>query len=447
MELISSQFYKEANLKAYWRFERTDDTNTKLLLHFDGIDGAVTTGDSATGKTPTFVGNAQIDTSQAKFGNASLLLDGTGDYITFPDSSDWAFGTGDFTIDMWLRFNSLSGEQYIIGQYVDGNNYWEIAKNADNTLTVFFGSGGVTKAYYVTSSAIFSSTGVWYHLAVVRNGTSLYVFLDGVSKSLIVNTAISTNDVGDIASVLKIGIINTVGYFNGWMDEVRIVKGTAKWTTNFTPPTSVYDCGMNDYLDNGIHLAPSGTPTDDAIKYGNGIRFTTASSQYATNTSASVINNITGSQTWSVWVKPYSLASYQHLVGMATSTGTLPRGFDIQPTTGQVIFYLAGLTTNSTVSSTTNLSVGNVYHLAGVYDSSASKLRLYINGSLSRELTASGTVTSVENVISIGRWGSRATDYANSSIDDFAIFDRALDATEIAALYTDQSLRRGMLII
>lgn len=81
------------------------DTYTKLLLHCDGTDGSTTFSDNGvTGHTVTANGNAQIDTAQSKFGNASGLFDGTGDYLTIPDHADWNFGTGNFTIDAWIRF-------------------------------------------------------------------------------------------------------------------------------------------------------------------------------------------------------------------------------------------------------------------------------------------------------------------------------------------------------
>src|SRR3990167_5305793 len=85
------------------------DTDCVLMLHMDGTDGATTFTDSSdNAKTMTAVGNAQIDTAQSKFGGASGLFDGTGDWLTTPDSTDWDLGTGDFTIDFWIRFSSVA---------------------------------------------------------------------------------------------------------------------------------------------------------------------------------------------------------------------------------------------------------------------------------------------------------------------------------------------------
>ena len=101
------------------------DNYTKLLLHFDGTDGSTTFVDSSpSGKTVTAVGNAQIDTAQYKFGGASGLFDGNGDYLSVPDSDDWYFGTGDFTIDAWARFANANVCHCICAQRADDNNYW-----------------------------------------------------------------------------------------------------------------------------------------------------------------------------------------------------------------------------------------------------------------------------------------------------------------------------------
>ena len=77
-------------------------------------------------KIVTANGNARITTGQSEFGGASGLFDGSGDYLSTPDSADWYFGTGDFTIDFWVRFNALPGSGTIygyVGQYTSLCNY------------------------------------------------------------------------------------------------------------------------------------------------------------------------------------------------------------------------------------------------------------------------------------------------------------------------------------
>lgn len=218
---------------------RPIDSYTKLLCHFNGAD-AQTNIIAATGQVLTPAGSAQLDTAQKKFGTASLLLDGNSDYVSVPDSADWDFGTGDFTIDFWVRFNAIDNGVYLFcEQYQDGSNYWACYINSYRLTMVFF-NGAVVKGSYSASQNWVPSTGVWYHIALERNGTSAKMFVDGVSISLTEDTAFGTNNVGTLSGSLYIGARSTAFYINGWMDEFRISKGIARWTSNFSVPTALY---------------------------------------------------------------------------------------------------------------------------------------------------------------------------------------------------------------
>lgn len=95
-----------------------NDQYTKLLLHCDGADASTTFTDAsqAAHGNATPNGNAQVDTAQSKFGGASALFDGTGDFLSYADHADWHFGSGDFMADFWVRFNSVSTAKFI-GQW------------------------------------------------------------------------------------------------------------------------------------------------------------------------------------------------------------------------------------------------------------------------------------------------------------------------------------------
>ena len=229
--------------KIYEHEISASDTEAQLLATFQGADGA-TSGNADTGQAITFAGTAKIENTQSKIGATSLFLDGNSDYVTVPDSADWAFGTGDFTIDCWARFSDLTNKQVIVGQYVDSNNYWNIYKHSApnaNQIYFVFVSGGVEKGYYFNTSGGSITVDTWHHIACVRNGTGAYIFIDGVSQTLTEQTAFSTNDVGNIADVLDIGYRNSTNYVDGYIDGLRITKGEALWTSNFTPPTTIDD--------------------------------------------------------------------------------------------------------------------------------------------------------------------------------------------------------------
>ncbi|MDD4352382.1 MAG: glycosyl hydrolase family 28-related protein [Candidatus Gracilibacteria bacterium] len=217
------------------------DSFTKLLIHFDGDDEA-NTYTAETGQTVTFNGTAQLDTAQKVFGSASLLLDGDSDYVTVPDSDDFYFGTGDFTISFFVNFQALLTDQKFLSQYQDANNQWLFYITNSNRLRLTFIYNSTVIADYYTTSAISISTGTFSHIEVVRYGSNCYMFVDGVSQPLTINGGYSfgTKDVGNIGAVLSIGTYNGTNFLNGYIDELRILKGVAQNTSNFTPPTTEY---------------------------------------------------------------------------------------------------------------------------------------------------------------------------------------------------------------
>jgi len=209
------------------------DSYTKLLLHFDGEDGDTKTVDSATNKAVTFVGTAQLDTAQKKFGNSSLLLDGNSDIVSLADSDDWNFGREDFTFECQARLNSVGAGFAFFEQYVSatvrGYFYW-------NTTNLSF--------YVKNTDVLINMLRAWtpvvnttYHVALVRSGNNFKIFIDGVQLGA---DEVADITMPDFSSAFWIGRTNGGNYFNGWIDEVRISKGIARWTTDFTPPTIPY---------------------------------------------------------------------------------------------------------------------------------------------------------------------------------------------------------------
>jgi hypothetical protein len=220
-----------------------DDIYTVALLHMDGADTSTTFTDES-GKTWTAVGNAQIDTAQSVFGGASGLFDGTNDRITAIDTIDWQLDGGadanKWTIDFRVRFNGDPGTAIMgfIQQYVDDDNFWSIRLN-NNTLNILIRSAAANIVNI--SNAWNPATATWYHVAVVKDGTNGYLmFVDGTQ---IGTTQTDVSTIPDFAAGVRIGR-HTGGAvdsdFAGWLDEFRISKGIARWTTNFTPPTAAY---------------------------------------------------------------------------------------------------------------------------------------------------------------------------------------------------------------
>jgi hypothetical protein len=214
------------------------DEETVLLVHSDGYDAGTTITDfSATGHTITVNGGAAVDTAQSKFGGASIVLDGTGDYLSIPDSTDFDFGTGDFTVEFWLRLNASLGSY--VG-FISASN----SGSADDTWffgyysgAVNFGNGRGTQATESWSP----STGTWYHLAVSRSGDSLRMFIDGelVDTFSAAGQTYNCGSSGMVVGRLYTGPYDNY-YVNGWMDEIRISKGIGRYTETFTVATKEY---------------------------------------------------------------------------------------------------------------------------------------------------------------------------------------------------------------
>lgn len=217
---------------------------TVSLLHFNDADASTTFTDES-GKTWTANGNAQIDTAQSVFGGASGLFDGTGDFISSADSADWQLDGGsnanEWTIDGWVRFNGDPGttQPGFVQQRVDNGNFWAIRLNVNNlTFNIF----SATVQIVLINNAWNPATATWYHWAVVKQGTTGYkMFIDGVQ---IGSTQTDTDVIPNFAGGIQIGrYTNNAGTssdLNGWLDEVRISKGVARWTADFTPPMLQY---------------------------------------------------------------------------------------------------------------------------------------------------------------------------------------------------------------
>lgn len=217
------------------------DSNTVLLLHCNGTDGSTTFTDEI-GKTVTANGAVQIDTSQKKFGTGSAQFNNSSDdYLSIADSDDWNFGAGDFTIDFWVRFNATSiGGGYTVplfDQYANSGSYWEFGVYdgiTDKKLRFNSSSGS-----FSSSEAVAFTANVWAHIALVRSGNNFMFFKDGTQ----LGTSVTKNiTLPNVSAPLRIGRERSSAFvsLNARIDEIRISKGVARWTANFTPQAAAY---------------------------------------------------------------------------------------------------------------------------------------------------------------------------------------------------------------
>jgi hypothetical protein len=200
-------------------------TNTALLLNFTnaGIYDATSKNDLET------VGNAQISTTQSKFGGSSISFDGTGDWLLIPDQPPQRIGTGNFTVEMWVYRNS-SGTYGLAGKGT-GTTGWLVSLNSSNQVVFTYGSSTIT------SSGTVSAT-TWTHIAVVREGTNTNqtkIYIGGSNDG----TGTVSTDFNQTNS-MYIGADRTGGSAaNAYVQDVRITN-YARYTANFTPPTAAF---------------------------------------------------------------------------------------------------------------------------------------------------------------------------------------------------------------
>lgn len=231
-------------LDLYW-------SNVVLLLGFEGSDGATATSDESpvARGAATFFNQAQLDTAQKKFDSSSLLLDGDGDRITFGDSNDWLFlSTDAFTIEAWIRFNSLTGYQAVCSQWTNATQSWVFDKEGTtNDLRFAYSTDGSNTIEVV--GAWNPAINTWYHVAVDKTAAGvLRVYADGAM--LTGGKATGVPSFHNPTVGLRIGTVGgnagaEVNDFNGWIDELRITKGVARYASDsgYTVPTSAFPRG------------------------------------------------------------------------------------------------------------------------------------------------------------------------------------------------------------
>jgi hypothetical protein len=176
------------------------------------------------------VGNAQISTSVKKYGTGSITFDGTGDYLDSGGSAvNFAFGTGNFTIEFWMYLNSTTQGHPIDFRPSGLNGAYPTLYITSNTLIYF-----VSSANRITSSSL--STSTWYHVAISRSGTSTKMFINGTQDG---STYTDSTDYLCKTNGPRIGANDGgTGGVNGYIDDFRITKGYARYTANFTAPTA-----------------------------------------------------------------------------------------------------------------------------------------------------------------------------------------------------------------
>jgi len=213
------------------------------LLHFDGAAGSTTFTDScASPNTVTAHGAVQISTAHPKFG-ASGAFDGAGSYLTTPHATPLNLVGVDFTIEGWFYPTSLtSGNMDVVNKDgVAGTSYsqYDLSITSAGKLFAWLGNGNGTSnpgTGYTGTTTI--TLNAWHHFALVKSGSTCLGFVDGAQE-----WSAPAATMYDGGKPLYVGYQNgqpASTYFNGYIDELRITKGVARYTAPFTPPTAAF---------------------------------------------------------------------------------------------------------------------------------------------------------------------------------------------------------------
>jgi hypothetical protein len=202
-------------------------SSVSLLLHMDGSNGSTTFSDnSSAARTVTVYGNAQISTARSKFGGASGLFDGSGDYLGTTISG--GLGSGNFTVEFWYYKTANSGTVFTCrtsGSGADGFDMdADISMTTQNNYLIFDDySGRLT-------------LNTWKHVAVTRSSNTLRRFIDGTLRG---STTWSANLTGT-SFLIGGSPYGSAGYLTGNIDDFRITVGVARYISSFTPPVAAF---------------------------------------------------------------------------------------------------------------------------------------------------------------------------------------------------------------
>jgi hypothetical protein len=230
---------------------RDDPLKDYLVLAIPGVSGGLQNGFGdysaairgyGSAKNVTASGNAGVSATSSYYGSA-LSFDGSGDFLQTPDSTDFTMGAEDYTIEGWFYFNNLSATQRLFGQRAsDASQLQLLAEtNASGVINYYFAIGNTS--YQVQGNTL--STSQWTHIAIVRSGDIHTLYTNGVAVGL----RTQSGSLDDRAQPFSIGRQGnyTSDTFNGYIQDLRVYKGAAKYKGGFDVPKPYTPVGIGTW--------------------------------------------------------------------------------------------------------------------------------------------------------------------------------------------------------
>jgi len=413
----------------------TNFKNVTLLLHGDGSNGAQnnTFLDSSTNNfTITRNGNTTQGSFSPYGSNWSNYFDGSGDYLSAPSNAAFDCGTGDWTIECWVYISTRTNSYPV----VFGNNRggWTTDalaltnSNADNAAyndKFVFGwnNGGFTSPSAGTSQLLVAnatnSNNTWYHFAVVRNGTSIKMYRNGAEVASATISSGASFNWGYNGALVGGGNWDGAGsYFNGYISNLRVLKGTALYTSTFTPSTtpltaitntSLLTCQSNRFRDgstnnftitrNGdvkvTNFAPFAPSAAYSTSVNGGSAYFDGTGDYLTTPNNAAFAFGTGDYTIELWINTNADAG--NVIDFRVGGNLTP--YPAIYLSGGGVFFWPG-------TGSDGVSVGSYTKNAWVHlavSRSGSSLKFFVNGV--QTYSASDTTNLSQGTVTIGaRW-------------------------------------------
>jgi len=413
--------FDAANPKSYNFYSDPYASNVSLHLKMDGANGSTTFTDSSPNALAvTAVGNAQISTAQSKYNGSAGYFDGTGDYLSIAANSAIDLGSGDFTIEFWVRPAAKTNAVDAVFGY--GNYSCMFYHNGTN-WTLEMSSTGSSNQLVITCTVTLNT---WQHIAIVRNGSSIVVYKDGVSSA----TGTFTGTVTTNARTLRIGDNGNSQNINGYIDELKITKGVARYTSAFTSPPIPSTCTD---LTRSKNVGTLTGGVDYNFSNGGSLVFD-GTNDYVNIPASTNLTFGTGDFTMEVWFKTraktmlYPALLSVNLAWAANVWVLIDRHNVTAPT--KFTFHVYNIA-SPTLTSVTAPSNGVWYNV--VVTRIGTLFSMYVNGVLESTATSSASIDGgVSNSINLGRQFTSDSTYYDGNIPLARIYKaRGLTSGEV----------------
>ena len=410
------------------------------------------------GHSGTASGSAAISSTQAKFGGNSLSLNGTSQYVSYANDADFQFGDGDFTIEAWIYSTAAAGAEppsqrhAIVGRMDStSNRSWNVdIRGVDSKQKLAFGwttNGSSAKEFIYDCDATINN---WHHIAICRSGPTVYGFLNGVSLSY-TSAGSAGSDIGSEniyagTSDLTVGVRVFAGqYFQGYIDDLRILKGVARYTKSFIPPSQAVGAKLigsnetNTTTDFTALYLPFTADLDDDSSHSHtltavgSVAISSTQSKYGSNSAAfdgngdgltipnsTAFNFGSGDFTVEAWVYLNNTSQVHHIASWRSDSGAGSTNWHLDVPGSNITFHASNGSSYIVDSSSMSMAAKTGWQHVAV-TRSGDTFMMFSDGQLMATTTASGTVASTSRNFNIGLDPASDSNCLNGYINDLRI--------------------------